>query len=542
MQISSVPVSYANPLASKYLNHFSEVGHLFEHDPNKSSSFKDRHEIIMREYHTDRKELVRILTDYNQRLHCGNKTKENLQRLLELDTVAIVTGQQAGIFTGPLYTIYKTITTIQLAKDMTTKLGSDVVPLFWVAAEDHDYAEIDHMDFINKEQEPTRLKLDYIPDGKFSIGHIPVTEAVTELINRLEAETNPSECKNEIIDKIREFANENNNLADWFAAIMAWLFGKYGLIIVNPLDSDLRRLWSKTFQAFIDKADLVNEKLHNGMAKVEALGCEPQVEQMDNSINMFLYVEGQRLPLLKAGEQHSIRGEEKHYTYDELLSIAQNNPELFSPNVVLRPVAQDALLPILAYVAGPGEISYYALYREIYPLFGQTMPVIYPRINITILERGIAKHLDKYHIDFTQGLSGLNTKLDEILQKQDSIGIDYIFNEFTDQTQQSFQELLKKVTLIDQELAKHGNESLNKINYQIEHLRKKTHQYHRKSCDLIIKRFHNVENNLFPRHNWQERVLNIFPYLFKYGTTFLEDLAETQLIGDNLHKLIYPTA
>lgn len=539
MKIVSVPIEYSSPLVNKYLSSFSEVGYLFEHDPGQEASFADRHSIIMRDYRTDRKKLVRILTEYNEKLHCGPKTLENIKKLADNQTTVVITGQQAGVLTGPLYTIYKTVTAIQLAGEITRKTGKQVIPVFWAASEDHDYAEINHMYLVNNRQELIRLTLDYEPAGKFSVGDIPVTEAVFQLIEQLESETNPSEWKNSIVNKLRELAGESGNLADWFAAIMSWLFQNHGLVMINPLNRELRHLWSGAFETFLRAADAVSERLLAGMERVRELGIKPQVETAAGSVNMFVYLDGERLPLLKSGAGFVVRGRDSRWSLDEITSIARNNPEMLSPNVVLRPVAQDILLPIMAYIAGPGEISYYAQYREIYPVFNQSMPIIYPRANVTLVERGIAKHMDKYGISFDSGVAGLKQLLDNYLEAQDQLGIDRLFNDFAEGLSQSFGELVSKVAAIDPELTGHGSESLHKMLHQVDYLEKKVHQYHRKSCETVIKRFHNIQNNLYPRQNWQERVLNIFPYLFKYGCGLVDTVTNQPLIGGTRHKLVY---
>lgn len=539
MKIESVPLKYTSPLVNSYLCNFQEVGHLFEHNPANPEAFRDRYEIIMRDYCTDRAELVRILTEYNESLHCSEKTRENMQALKEHDTVAIITGQQAGILTGPLYTIYKAITAIQLAAEVSRHTGIRAVPMFWVASEDHDYAEIDHLDFINREMQVDRLKIGRSPGKKYSIGDIPVTEDVYELIEKLEELTNSAESKHELINRVRGLAGEYSNLADWFAAIMSWFFHKHGLIMVNPLNRKLRGLLVDAFTAFLEKSANVNEKLQSGTAKVRQLGSVPQVEKVETNANMFIYIDGERLPLFKDGELFTVRGRDEKMTLSELAGIARNSPYLLSPNVVLRPVAQDILLPIMAYVAGPGEISYYALYREIYPLFNQRMPLIYPRVNITLVEKGTAKNMDRYGISFADGVDGLRQKLNHYLNKQDKIGIDMLFENYAGELKELHRRLMDKVAAIDPELVKHGSESLNRILHQVDYLEKKTHQQHRKTCDVVIKRFQTMENQLFPRNNWQERVFNIFPYMFKYGTDFVEQLTELPLLRDFDHKLIY---
>lgn len=539
MKIVSVPYEYANPLVNKYLNNYTEVCGLFEHNPADQASFDKRYERIIKDYKTDRKRLVGVLKEYNEGLGCGEKTFANLESLSEPDTVVVVTGQQAGVLTGPLYTIYKAVTAIQLAGELTAKTGRKVVPIFWVAAEDHDFAEIDHVDLLNKEQEIVRLKLDYMPEGKCSIGSIPITEAVYRLIDELAESTNPSEWKDEIISVLRQKARGAGNLADWFAAIMSWLFKEQGLIIINPQNKELRKMWSGTFADFLINAETVNEKLELGIRKVREMGFKPQVEKEINNINMFLYLEGERLPLFKNGDQYSVRGKEHKWSLDDLTRIARESPESFSPNVVLRPVAQDALLPIAAYVAGPGEISYYALYREIYPVFGQTMPIIYPRANLTIVERNVSKHMDKYGIRFEEGAEGITRRLNEYLEAQDTVGIENLFDKFRDELTRSFSSLAEAASLIDPALKVQGTETINRLIHHVGNFEQKVRQYHRKSCDKAVKRFRNIDQQLFPRNNLQERVFNIFPYLFKYGPGFVAEVAGTLVISDNQHKLVY---
>ncbi|TLN18836.1 bacillithiol biosynthesis BshC, partial [bacterium] len=178
MRVESVAVEYANPLVNRYLNDFQQVGEFYVHNPYEAAGYRERCRLVREHYQTDREALVRILTAYNRHLGAGDKTLANLELLKQQDTVLVVTGQQAGVMTGPLYTIHKAITAIQLAARQTRELGVPVIPAFWVAAEDHDFAEIDHIHIINREQQLVKLRLDEQPAGKFSVGHMPVNEAV----------------------------------------------------------------------------------------------------------------------------------------------------------------------------------------------------------------------------------------------------------------------------------------------------------------------------------------------------------------------------
>lgn len=539
MESVSVGVHYASPLADKYINDFASVSDFYEYNPYQPAAYTARRDRVLKDFQVDRQRLVCALEVYNKKLNCGPKTLANLEKLVQEDTMVVITGQQAGVMTGPLYTVYKAITSIQLAAKVEAEQGIKAVPMFWVAAEDHDYAEIDHIDFVNKAQELVRLRLEYQPLGKYSIGNTPVPSAVQELMKALDEGTNPSEWKPEIMDFLKKSSEDAGSLADWFTAIMTRLFYNFGLIMIDPMLPALKSQLSDTFKAFLAQGEAVNEQLNVAVNKLRSNGYEPQVVKEENNSNLFLYVKGERLPLFRTDSGYAARGTQNQWTFEELQKIAEKTPELLSPNVVLRPIAQDVLLPILAYVAGPGEISYYGLYREIYSLFGLRMPIIYPRVNMTLVERGIAKAMDKYGVKFEEGLEGIKEKTADYLAEQDKIGIDDLFDGFHTGMVKGFRALAAKVSIVDAQLKGHGDEALNKMSYQLEHFQKKVHQYHRKSQNEALAKFRQMENNLFPLRGWQERALNIYPYLFKYGPNLVDELVNLPLLESKGHFLVY---
>lgn len=539
MRVKSVAVEYANPLVNRYLNDFHQVAEFYVYNPYEAASYQERRRLVREHYQTDREALVRILTAYNQRLGAGEKALANLELLKQKDAVLVVTGQQAGVLTGPLYTVYKAITAIQLAARKTAELGVPVIPGFWVAAEDHDFAEIDHIHIINGEQQLVKLRLDEEPEGKFSVGHIPVNEAVFRLIDELDAATNPSEWKGAMLAELKRLAREQGNFADWFAAVMAWLFKNTGLVLINPLIPELRAFMKDIFADFILRHKEVRTAYNAGVERVKARRYTPQVEKSGEHLHLFRYVDGERLPLLKAGDRVTVRGRELYWSVPELAREARENPSLFSPNVVLRPVAQDRLLPLLAYIAGPGEISYYALYKDIYPLFGMSMPVIYPRINITLVERAMRKLLEKYNLHFTEVCSGLEEKLKQYLAAEDRLDITGLFAGYKEHVRRTYMEIIERMVPVDKTLRQPGEESLAKMLHHISHFENKALQKHRKNCDEAVGHFEKLALNLYPRQNWQERVYNIFPYLFKYSLSFIDELAGSDFPVNNSHKLVY---
>lgn len=539
MRVETFRPEYKNPLVNQYLYDFSSVEELYAYNPYTVQGFQERLKKVLQEYNTDREQLVRILLPYNRELGCGPETEENIRMLGRKDAVVVVTGQQAGVFTGPLYTIYKTISVIQLARQKSRELGVPVIPVFWVASEDHDFNEINHLDLINSQGRMERLVLEEEPQGKYSVGDIPVTEAVFKMIERLAEETNPAEWKDGYIEQLKTYARQADNLADWFARIMMGFFGQYGLVIINPMLPGIRQILAPLYGQFIMAAEEVNGALHKGQQKVIAMGFEPQVDKAPEHLHLFRYIDGERLPILKEESGYSVRGHDLVWTGEELVAAARENPEQFSPNVVLRPVAQDFIMPLLAYVAGPGEISYYALYKEIYPLFNMSMPVIYPRANVTLMEGNIGKLMKKYRLNMSDVTAGLEDKLRDLLKEIAEVDIEGLFGDLKNKVSDIFGQVTGEAEKIDPALTIVGEESLNKVLYQINHYMEKTQQMHRKKNEVVIRQFEKIAVSLFPRNNYQERVFNIFPYLFKHGPGLLEGLVALPLLQGKEHNIVW---
>ncbi len=539
MKIETFKLHYPNPLVHKYLYDFDQVKELFTANPYDYDAFVKRQKTVAEEYRTDRGELVRILLSYNRQLGCDLNAEQNIEKLGLSESLVIITGQQAGVFTGPLYTIYKTISVLQLAQKMSKELQVPVIPMFWVAAEDHDFAEINHLDLLNRDSRLERLVLDQEPTGKYSVGNIPVTGKVFELIDALDESTNPAEWKADYIIKLRDNAKRADNLADWFAMVMTDLFTGTGLVMVNPLLHDFRKLMGPLFKQFVTDNDAVNRSFNMGRERVKSMGFTPQVEKEPESLHLFRYIDGERLPMYKSGTgTYTVRGQQLSWHEEQVLMDISQAPWDFSPNVVLRPVAQDYALPLLAYVAGPGEISYYALYKEIYPVFGMSMPIIYPRANVTLVEGGIAKLMQKYALSI-EDVFDLASKQKKWLKQLETVDIEGLFEGLKNKFTAELDQTAAHVHRIDHGLDKVGLEVQNKIMYQLHHYLGKVQQSHRKQHEVVIRQFEKIGNALYPKGIYQERLFNIFPYLFKHGPELLKALTELPLLDDVEHKLVF---
>jgi bacillithiol biosynthesis cysteine-adding enzyme BshC len=298
---------------------------------------------------------------------------------------------------------------------------------------------------------------------------------------------------------------------------------------------------------------LENEELAaafaRGRSRVAGLGFEPQVEKDPEAANLYLYRGDERIPLYRREPGRFALGsgaDTETLTRDELLETAKLRPERLSPNVVLRPLVQEVAFPLLAYLGGPGETSYFGLYRELFQRLGRTMPIIYPRPTVTIIERAMARHLEKSGLlpEDTLDLGRLGEARARHLAETDPVGIDEVFDRLVAALEEEHGRATGTVARIAPSLRELAEKNRERILAEVEWLRKKTWQQHRQNCRDAVGRFDAIETSLRPRGDYQERVFNIFPYLAKYGPDLAHDLTGVNLVPpgaavDPRHRLIW---
>lgn len=490
----------------------------------RPEGFSARQRYLRERWDGDRGGLARALVAYNCQLGADAGAVANAARLEQPDAVAVVTGQQAGAAVGPLYTVYKAMAAIHLARQQEERLGVPVVPVFWIAAEDHDFLEIAPVN-LPAGDGWQRLRLGGQPPVRISVGHIPMGEHTATLLDELEAALPGSEFKPAVVELLRGTAAAATNLADWFGRLMARLFAGTGLVFINPMDPAVRRLEAPFFQAALQRFEEVDAALGQGIATWADMGYTPTVERHLGSVNLFTYVQGERLPLAGAGNYCWVRDREAvGWSREQLLARAAAEPELFSTNVVTRGVAQGFILPDLAYVAGPGEIQYFGLYREVFQTFGRELPLIYPRTSVTLVEPGLARYLEKQQLALADVFTGLEAKKQQLLAEADEIGLDGLFRTFRAEFDQRYSTLLAQILPLDPALAFVAEENRRQIQRQFDKLEEKVRQAHRKQHDVGLRQLDRLVNHLYPQGKLQERVANPVYFLAKYGPDLIQRL------------------
>lgn len=550
--VSGVRLS-SSPAIDAYLHDFTRVAAAYPYDWSKQESFARRAAYLTGGgYRGDRRALAAALERYNRALGTDESSLANIWLLGEEGTLAVVTGQQSGIFTGPAYSVYKAMTAIRLAKQQTERLGRPVVPVFWVAGEDHDWYEIASV-LMPTANGMTKLALkESFHEERRSVGLAPIPASLAEVMEEFVALLPETEFKAEVVERVRSAASAGPalepgatggqpTLADWFARLIAWIFAGTGLIVMNAADPALRQLEADFFAKVIRRHEEVEASLAAGFDLCALLGIKSTVEQQIGNLHLFTYVDGERLPMVGAGEHFWVRDrEEIGWSKEELLDLALTHPERLSTNVVLRPVVQGVLFPDLAYVGGPGEISYFALYRAVYEALDSQMPIIYPRESFTLVEPPLARILEKQALTLQDAFFDLEARRKELLEREDRLGITDLFEQFRTGFGTQYEHLVEKVLQLDPNLKFVTEENRKQIAVQINKLEEKAKQQHRKNCEVAMRQFDRLKAHLTPHAKPQERQVSILPYLAKYGPDLVPRLlAETDLPDGWVHRAIF---
>ncbi|MFQ5866141.1 MAG: bacillithiol biosynthesis cysteine-adding enzyme BshC [bacterium] len=526
----------AMPLVADYFENFENVAEFFNGNFRDPKLFLERTDEV-KSRGLPIGQLVPILKEQNQRFGCGFKTLENIDLLLERRACAVVTGQQAGLFSGPLFTIYKALTAIKLAARLSRTCEGCFVPIFWVAADDHDFREVNHTKIVNKGNQVLELNYNAHPvDARVPVSAIRLSSGIMDVVKQLEDETHPSEFKETILNGLSEAYAPKRVFSEAFGTWLTQLFKAFGLVFIDASDPRIKALGTPIFQKEISEKSPSTERVLEISERLVQKKYHGQVQLHRGLLNLF-FIENQRLAIEIQNGTFVVKGTNKSFQTSELLSLLKRKPHYFSPNVLLRPIFQDALLPTVAYVAGTAEISYYAQMKGIYEHFGLPMPIIYPRKSLTLLENKIEKVLDNYDLSVQDFWGDVEILINNIAKAQLPASIEDKIGKASECIEKDLQSLEDEVNSFDSTLKDTVEVVKGKINHQIDVLEKKILQAYKKRNEIVRSQIYKAKNNLYPNNHLQERELNVVPFLFKYGFGFIDRLYEALDISNFEHQI-----
>ena len=500
----------------QFLDDFPRVANFYGHPPTLASIKKVARSL---KYPTERRaEVATILVEQNAAFGAGEATRKNLERLAN-GAVAVVSGQQVGLFSGPAYAVYKAVSAVQISEELT-RAGIDAVPIFWMATEDHDLDEVRVSNWFH-EGKLVRFELPGNGDAGKPVGGIPLGPAVQEMAH--EAARFLSAAGGEFVAGIfRESYGSGETYGSAFGKLFSRLFAEQGLILLDPLDARLHRAAGEVLRKAVGGRDELNDALLARGKELEKAGYGAQVKVTARSTLIFGMERGRREPVSMSGGRF-VSGE-RSWSKNELVDAVEASPEEFSPNALLRPVMQDYLLPTVAYIAGPAEIAYYAQAEVVYRGVLGRMPVILPRAGFTIFDAKAEKILRRYGLqveDVWHGSQELRRRM-EISSVPGALGKN--FDKTLKESEKSLAQLKKQILRLDPTLGGAVETARKKIAFQLEKLKRKAGKAQALKEGIISRHQEMLESLLYPHKALQSRELCFLPFLARWGMGGLKEL------------------
>ncbi len=501
--VETLPLEHiTNKFFADYV-HFSGKAAIFF-----SSHFTD---FKPRRVKVEREKLVNVLLEVNRGLKAPEEVITNILSLRKSDVYLVVTGQQPGLFTGPLYTIYKAVTAVVIAEKLSRE-GIKLVPGFWNASEDHDVQEVNHI-YLLRENKPEKIIYKAKGNGKpyFNI-EIDLNE-VSRCIEEINSILPNTEFKGEIMETLFQLAEQSKDLADYFSRLMLHFFGGKGLIIIDP--RYMRDLMVPVFRKAIEEPMEINRVVNFNWYKMKDLGYSPQIHKRMEICNFYLVLGGRRVRVVFKG-RFKVGGHV--FSKDEMLDLLESEPERFSANALLRPITQDYTLPTAILVAGPHEIVYLAQVLKAYRLFNLEPPVVFPRFGATVVEGKVLKVLRKYDLTVLE-----LKKPFEVINRLVSGEIEDKFMAIKGSIEETLKELKRSIKK-EKNLSVQVEITEKKIMREVDRLKAQFVKSLKRRDRVMKEQVFKASNNLFPLGFPQERKINVLEYLVRYGYSFIEEL------------------
>lgn len=488
----------------------------------------------------DRKVASAMLVRQNEAFGAPPEAVAAARSLAEANSACVFTGQQAGLLTGPLYTIHKAITVINWTRKLQALLKRPVVPVFWIASDDHDFEEIRWTALPDTQNQVKRIMLE-APGlaPRTPASHIHLGDGIRDVMTQLWDSQITTEFTPAIREALDEFYDPANTISDAFGRLMARLFGNHGLVMFDPSDPEAKSLCAPLFAEEIKGQQQTVSALSEIGQRLDESGYHRQVEHPEGHTHLFYIDNGRHA--IRAGNGHLWTDPiDKRETPGVWLSRLKDHPESFSPGVLFRPVAQSYLFPVVSVVCGPSEIAYWAQSRALFDRFGVTMPVVLPRLSATIVEKKVQSGVESLGHEISEFFGDIEALINTHFEKSFPSDLTEKFEAEKQDTLNRLAKLKEIVMGFEPTLERTFEVDAGKISATWGHLEDKVFQAHKRRGDEIRARFYKLAVHLRPEGRPQERIFGIVYYINKYGFDFIDRLIEQLPTGAPDHRIIVP--
>ena len=501
---------YFTPLMNDYLNQKSSLKALYNHFPTIENFEKQLLEKQQNYNSNSREVLVKVLKEQYESLAISELTKKNITLLSEENTFTITTGHQLNLFTGPLYFLYKIISTINLTKELKSKYPKyNFVPIYWMATEDHDFEEINYFNFKGK-------KFQWNRESSGPVGRLS-TEGLDEFLSVFEKELGSGTNANTIKKLFKDAYTNNDSLANATRYLSNQLFSNYGLVILDADNSELKR----EFIPYI-KEELVHQTANKTVLETLQKLKEYPVQVNPREINLFYIEDNLRERILFEDGKYRINNTKITFSENGILELVEKHPERFSPNVILRPLYQEVILPNLCYIGGGGEIAYWLELKTTFQAYNCTFPILLLRNSALLVKPKQAEKAKKLGLTYIDLFANQEDLINRKVLKLSEIPIDFSVQK--DVLKQQFSDLYAIANQTDKSFLGAVKAQETKQIKGLENLEKRLLKAQKKKYVAELQRIVDLQNELFPNQSLQERKANFSEFYLETGKTLIEKL------------------
>jgi bacillithiol biosynthesis cysteine-adding enzyme BshC len=434
----------------------------------------------------------------------------------------VTTGQQPGLFTGPLFSLYKALTAIRLAESLEPLLDRPVLALFWIASEDHDWEEADHTNLLDLNNELRTIRVQ-AQEGteNHPLHRIPLQRGLPEALDEFLKALPETDFSPSLAESLKEAYTPGRTLPDGFLEVMKGLLGHLPIVFVDSAHPGLKEASLPVLLRELEEAEEHEASLARTASHLELEGYHVQVPILDAGVNLFLEGEAGRDRVYREGGGLRLNRAGTRLTLEELRERARQDPTVLSPNVLLRPVVESSLFPTVSYVAGPGEVSYFGQLKDLFRAHGMEMPVVHPRHSVTLIEAKIGKVLSKFHRTAESLARPHHEVAAEIALEEVPPEVRRALGEIRGTLGKNAAALTKAAQAIDPTLKGPISTARNSAFAAFDEAERKILQALKREHEIALDQLEKAQRHLFPLGKPQERILNPFYYLTRYGPEFI---------------------
>ena len=522
-------------LAADYAYDFQSVAPFFSGDPADRRAWAEA--IARTQLHDRRRDDIAAVIARQQEFRgAPTRAREAGRLLADRRTVAIVTGQQAGLFGGPLFTLLKALTTIKLAEQVSRDHNVPAVAIFWIDAEDHDWEEVrsctvfDETRMPHTVSLPARLSAEPAP-----VATVTLDQSVLEALDHVERLLPPTEFRGSLVAGLRRAYTPGHGMADAFGRWLEEVLGHRGLIVYDSADTASKPLVSQVFARELSMPGQTARLAAVAGSDLTARGYHAQVHGHDDGLALF-HIDGGRRAIRQQDGGFVVG--DQHFAADTLVAQATSQPTAFSPNVLLRPIVQDTLFPTICYVAGPNELAYLGQLRGVYDHFGVPMPLFYPRATATILDSAALRFLTKYALPIEALQPQDEAALNELLKTQIPAVVEESFTDAARAIDAQMAHLIQTIPTLDPTLEGAARSTLERMQRDLHNLHGKMIHAAKRRDETLRRQFIHAQALAFPGGHAQERTIGFLSFLNQYGPALVDRLDEELPLDLGRHWIV----